>query len=95
MQYFFSDGDASYPLGLCGIFVGVNERFISIVKVQKRIKELLFKNIIGSVVILMLAYSLISEGGLLGVGYAWIIGQIVMNIVFILMWKFRKKSKSA
>ena len=78
-----------------GIFVGVNAVFISIFKVQKRIKEILFKSIIGSTLIIGLTYLFLSKGsGLSGVGYAWIIGQITISLVFTGMWKFSKKSKS-
>ena len=80
-------------ISLSGIFVGINAVFVSTFKVQKRVKEIFIKSIIGTFVILILAYLLISKEGLLGVAYAWVIGQFVMNIVFTLMWKFNKNKK--
>ena len=50
-------------LAISGIFLGINAVFISVFRVQKRIKELLFRNIIGSAITLILAYLFIPEGG--------------------------------
>lgn len=49
------------------------------------------RNIIGTVVTLGLSFILIREYELMGIAYAYIIGQAVTAIAFWIMWKCGKK----
>ncbi len=78
-------------LGSC--FVGINSVFGSIFRIKNRLKELVFRSILGSVLIIGLSYVLIQNGfGLLGVGYSWLIGQCAISISYFVLWFFSKKN---
>ena len=78
-------------LAISGIFVAINSVFTSVFKVRKRIRSLIFRSLIGTIVILGLSYWFIQLGwGLLGVGWAYLIGQAVMSLLF---WLIRIRRK--
>lgn len=75
-------------LALGGVFVGVNCLFSSIFRIKNRLGALIFRSILGSGLIIGLSHIFIQKGfGLLGVGYAWIIGQGVISVIYLLLWK--------
>jgi len=79
-------------MAISGIFVAINAIFTSVFKVQKRIKEIITRSIIGSIGILALAYLFINQSrGLLGIGYAYIIGQIIITLFFVGTWVWGRK----
>jgi Na+-driven multidrug efflux pump len=79
-------------MALSGIFVSVNSIFGSVFKVRKRIKEIIVRTAIGTVVIIGLSYFFIYKGiGIVGVGYAYLIGQAVMAGIYWAMYKIKKK----
>lgn len=74
-------------MALSGIFVAGNKIFEGIAKVNKRIAKIGVVNLIGVLVVLGGSLYFISEGlGLLGVGYAWIIGQALKMFIYG-VWK--------
>jgi O-antigen/teichoic acid export membrane protein len=76
-------------MAVSGIFVSINSVFSGVFMIKKKIKQIIIVNIIGAIVILGLSYFLITQGnGLMGIGIAWIAGQIAMNLVY---WIFNKK----
>jgi O-antigen/teichoic acid export membrane protein len=78
-------------MALSGIFVSINSIFGSVFKVKKRIKEIIVRNIVGTITIIGLSYLFIHKGmGLIGVGYAYIIGQAVTSLLYFVMMKFRR-----
>ncbi|MFC1682133.1 archaeosortase/exosortase family protein [Nanoarchaeota archaeon] len=74
---------------LSGVFIGANKIFESVFKVRKKIKEILIVNLIGAITILGLSYFWINKG-LLWIGIAWSIGQIIMLIGYSALRFFRK-----
>jgi len=81
-------------LAFSGIFVSINAVFSALFRINKLMKELIIRSIIGSLFILVLAYIFIIKGlGLMGVGYGWIIGNVVISLLFVLMWFRRRKRK--
>ena len=71
-------------------FVGINSIFSTLLKVGKRINMMLIINVISFTLILSGSYLAIGEGfGLLGVGWAYLIGNIIVGIFYwtILKWK--------
>lgn len=77
-------------MAISAIFVAINAVIGSIFRVKKKIKQLIIVNVIGTIVILGLSYILISQG-LIGIGYAWVIGTLIMSLVFGVMWVMGKR----
>jgi len=78
-------------MALSAILVSINNIFGSVFKVKKKIWGIMTRNIIGTVVTLGLSFILIREYELMGIAYAYIIGQAVTAIAFWIMWKCGKK----
>lgn len=75
-------------MALSGIFVSINSVFGSVFKVRNKVKYIIIVNVIGVSAILGLSYFFIQSGrGLVGVGIAWIIGQIAMNLGYLIFNK--------
>jgi O-antigen/teichoic acid export membrane protein len=74
-------------IALSGIFVSINTVFGTILKIERRIKMMIFINCLSALLILGLSYSFISSG-LLGIGIAWIIGQLIISIIYVALIKF-------
>jgi O-antigen/teichoic acid export membrane protein len=76
-------------MALSGIFVSINSIFGIVFKVKKKIKQIIIINLIGAVAILGGSFMFIERGyGLIGIGVAWIAGQIAMNLAY---WAFNRK----
>jgi O-antigen/teichoic acid export membrane protein len=70
-------------MAVSGIFVSINSVFGTVFNVKKKIGAIIIVNIIGAVVILGLSYYLIHKGdALIGIGIAWIAGQVAMNLAY-------------
>ena len=69
-------------LALSGIFVSFNYIFGTILKVKHRIKALIYINLVNAILILGLSYLFLSKG-LLGIGFAWIIGQGSVSLIYL------------
>ena len=78
-------------MALSAILVSINNIFGRVFKVKKKIWGIMTRNIIGTVVTLGLSFILIREYELMGIAYAYIIGQAVTAISFWIMWKCGKK----
>lgn len=75
-------------LAFSGIFIGINSVFGTLLRVKKRIKTIIVMSVIGAILILGGSYLLINNGlGLLGIGYAYLIGQIVIAGVYLVSWR--------
>jgi O-antigen/teichoic acid export membrane protein len=74
-----------YLLALSGIFVAINMTGNSVLKIHKKIGQLMAINIFGALSTLGLMGWLIGSHGLAGVGLAYLIGQILMAIVYGLL----------
>jgi O-antigen/teichoic acid export membrane protein len=78
-------------LAISGIFMSINAVFTSIFKVKNRIREIIFRSLLGAIIILSLSIIFIQLGlGLLWIGLAWIIGQSTISIYFFVMWILKK-----
>jgi len=74
-------------LAISGVFVSINTVFTSVFKVQKKIKETVYRSLLGTLMILSLSFLFIHIGlGLIGIGWAWLIGQVVISLFFVFMW---------
>jgi len=62
-------------LALSGVFFSINVICGTILKIRKKIKELIFMCFLGTLLILGLSYLLLGSG-LLGIGLAWVIGGV-------------------
>lgn len=81
-------------LSIGGIFVAINSVFASLLKVKKNVTTLLKINFIGTSFILIFSY-FIAKQGLEKIGFAWMIGQILMNFIyFSLLLKTPNKNKN-
>jgi len=69
-------------LAISSIFISINSIFGSILRVKHKIKELIIISFIGALLILGLSYFLISKE-LLGIGIAWIIGNMVVSGIYL------------
>ncbi len=75
-------------LALSGVFVGINNIFGTLLRVKKRIKSLIFISIFSAILVLGISYLLINNGfGLLGIGYAYLIGQAIISASYLLVWR--------
>jgi O-antigen/teichoic acid export membrane protein len=82
-------------MALSGIFVAGNKIFEGVAKVNKRITKIAIVNLIGVVIIIGGSLLFIKNGyGLLGVGYAYILGQFAMMIFYGGMKVFEKGKKN-
>lgn len=81
-------------LALSGVFVAINYVFGSIFRIKHRIKEIIIISTIGTATILGMSYWFIINGyGLVGIGIAFIVGQIIVTLIYTVMWRWaRKKS---
>lgn len=75
-------------LALSGIFASVNSVYGTILRVNRKIKEMIFINFLGALSILGLSYLFMSKG-LLGIGFALIIGQALASFIYLIYdrWK--------
>lgn len=69
-------------LALSGVFVSINYTFGTILRVKHRIKELILISFVAALLILGLSYLFLARG-LLGIGLAWMIGQAVVSLVYL------------
>jgi O-antigen/teichoic acid export membrane protein len=78
----YSEGGKSLLLLLTiSVFpLGFNVNYLGILRVQKKIKEMIILIAITVVVILPLSYFLIRHYGILGSGYAWLAGQCAIIV---------------
>lgn len=65
-------------LALSSIPLVVNELYVGIKRVQKKIKPILYYSILALVLILGVSYLLMPKFGLIGVGIGWLLGQGVI-----------------
>jgi O-antigen/teichoic acid export membrane protein len=77
-------------LAFSGIFVAINSVFGTLMRVKHRIKGLIVISCIISVLILGESY-LLADQGLVGIGYAWIVGQAIVSVVYLGFWAFGRK----
>ncbi len=75
------------------ILVAVNSVFGSVFKVKKRVMGITIASVVSVTIILGLSLILLKQYGLMGIAYAYIIGQAVTVIAYWTMWKFGKKKK--
>lgn len=78
-------------LALSGIFVAINAVLGTLFRVEKRVKELIIISIIGAGLVLGLSLLFLNMGlGLSGVGWAWVINQFIVCIVYLGLWGLSK-----
>jgi O-antigen/teichoic acid export membrane protein len=68
-------------LALSGIFLAVFSIYISVLRVNKKNKELILLNIITFSLIIGLSYNFMNIFGLIGVGYAWLIAYVIGDLI--------------
>lgn len=73
-------------LALSGVFIGVNSIFETLLRVKKKIKSLIFISIFTTILILGGSYLLINKG-LIGIGYAWGVGNMIVSGVYLLFFR--------
>lgn len=80
-------------LALSGIFIGINSVFGTLLRVKKRIKSLIVISIFNAILILGLSYLFMDNNlGLLGIGYAWLIGQGIVSVIYMFVGMVRRGS---
>lgn len=73
-------------IALAGVFVALNQLGSIVLHIRHKISLVIIVNIINVATTLSLSYLFISEK-LIGVGIAWIIGQLVSSLVYIVVIK--------
>lgn len=71
-------------LAISGIPVSINYLGLTILNMHRRMKALLSINLVGTIIILSLSY-LFRNYALTGIGFAWLIGHLAKNILYILV----------
>lgn len=75
-------------LAISGIFVSINSIYGAILRVKKKIKTMILMSIISAFLTISLSYLAIIYGyGLLGIGFAYLIAQVISSIVYFLFYK--------
>ncbi|MDD5192297.1 MAG: archaeosortase/exosortase family protein [Candidatus Nanoarchaeia archaeon] len=76
-------------MAINGIFVAINAVIASIIKIRKQIPALITRSTLSAILILGLSLLFMKQGyGLLGIGYAYLIGQIITAIMFTwVVWR--------
>ncbi|MBU4348471.1 hypothetical protein KJ671_03180, partial [Patescibacteria group bacterium] len=74
-------------LAVSGVFVGVNVIGSAILRIKKKVKLLITIPIINFINITILVYFLLGYG-LIGIGVAWIISNLMINLIYF--WMFLK-----
>jgi len=69
---------------ISSIFISINSILTSVLMVKNKIKELISIGLFSAILTLYLCYLFIGMG-LLGIGIAWIISQIIKSIIYILI----------
>lgn len=81
-------------MAFSGVFVSINSIFGSIFRIKKRVGGIIIASIVGAVLILTLSYLLMKKGdGLMGLGYAYIIGQTAVSLCYLGMYKLTGRKK--
>ena len=81
-------------MALSGILVSINSIFGSVFRIRKKILGILVASIISAITILGLSYLFIHQGrGLIGIAYAYIIGQAVVALFYWISYKKKGKDK--
>jgi O-antigen/teichoic acid export membrane protein len=78
-------------MAIAGLPVSVNFIYISIKRVQKKLRGVLLLTAFTAVVTLVLSYVLLPESGLLGVGIAWLVAQGTAAVVICADWIRRRR----
>ncbi len=71
-------------IALAGIFVAINQICGIILNIKHKVNYLIILNTINAALILGLSYLFINQH-LLGIGIAWIVGQLITSILFIVI----------
>ncbi|MDD5149111.1 MAG: archaeosortase/exosortase family protein [Flavobacterium sp.] len=70
-------------LSVSGIFIAVNSVFSSVFRIKNKVKSIIINNIVGAFFMIGLSYLFLTIGfGLVGIGYAWVIGSFVVSIFY-------------
>ena len=69
-------------LAVSGVFVSANSIFGNVLRIKKKVKEMIVMNSFGAIAILGGVYFLLDKG-LLGIGYGWLLGQILISLVYV------------
>ncbi len=79
-------------MSLSAILVSVNAVFSSIFKIKKMVWAIMIRSIISSAVILSLSFILLKSHGLMGIAYAYLVGQFVTGVTYLTIF-IKKKDK--
>lgn len=76
-------------MAVSGVFVAVNSVLGSILNIRKRIGAIITRSILSTILVLGLSIFFIKQGyALMGIGYAYLAGQIITAIMFLwVVWK--------
>lgn len=77
-------------LAVSGVFVGLNSMGENLLRVKKKIKSLVIINSLRAILIIG-GISLLLSKGIMGVGYGWLIGQLLITLIYVGVFGFRKK----
>ena len=78
-------------LALSSLFYAVMTVYVTVVQVQKNMLALNLMRFIWSGLILVLGYIMLSRAGLIGVGYAWLLGNV--GVCAIVGWRMVREKK--
>ncbi|MBN1368463.1 MAG: polysaccharide biosynthesis C-terminal domain-containing protein [Dehalococcoidales bacterium] len=87
-----------WVLSLANLLRGVYSIYIGLLRIQDKIMELVLFQFISAIITVALSYWSIGRYGIEGVGYAWLIVQIVMAVVIgirLYFWFKRYRNKPA
>lgn len=77
-----------YLLAFSSIFVGINSIYGSILRVRKRMKKLILISVMYSAFMLTLSYYFLSgEFTIVQIGYAYLISQAFLSIIYFIFYK--------
>jgi len=73
-------------MSLSSVFVAIYSVYFSIKKVQKDVKGLIIISLSAFILIISLSYNFMLRFGIIGVGYAWMIGYGLISLVVVMVF---------
>lgn len=74
-------------------FVTGNLVLLNYLRIKKFIKELVISSLLLSIIALSIIFQFMESGGLISIGYGWLIAQIVVTFYLVIIYRTREKNE--
>jgi O-antigen/teichoic acid export membrane protein len=70
-----------YILAISSISVAINSLYVTVLRVQKKVKEIMYLLVFTTTFTLIMSYLLLTRMGLIGVGIAWLLPNVIVTLI--------------